>query len=238
MQIGKSGDIAGVPIRRVRDFFRSVLGWHWNSFELEQLQERLEIDENLARTVAHALISQEYVKQLENNSYEFTDKGLELSRASASGTIKRSTAHSALEGLLKRAEEYNADGKKILTVDAIAVFGSFLGDRKELGDLDIAVRYRDRIAEGDRSKRALAYADQSSRQFAHFVARLSWPETELYQILKARKRTIRIQDWDSFTRLVAKNPERCVYRIVFGGAEQVKAEINREIEAGNRIPSQ
>lgn len=230
MQIGDSDEIAGVPIRRVRDCFRHILSWHRNSFDLGLLQERLAVDKELARAVTQSLIAQEYVKPLDGDSYEFTDKGLELSRASASGKIKRATAESALDGLLKRAEEYNADASKILIVDAIAVFGSFLGDKQELGDLDIAVKWRDRIADGDRAERARTFAERSGRRFSNYVEFLSWSETELFQILKARKRTIKIQDWHAFTRLVAKDPERVNYKIVFGDPERVKAEITLEIE--------
>ncbi len=225
MLISDGDEIAGVPIRRVRDCLRFFLGWHRDAFDLGMLQQRLGVDEELARAVARALIAQEYVTPLEGGSYEFTDKGLELSQASASGKIKRATAESALAGLLKRAEEYNSDATKILTVDAIAVFGSFLTDKQELGDLDIAVRWRDRIADGNRSTRALDYARRSGRQFSNFVELLAWPETELCQILKARKRTIKIQGWQAFTQLVAKDRGRVNYKIVFGDPEHVTAEI-------------
>jgi len=97
-----------------------------------------------------------------------------------------------------------------------------------------AVKWRDRVADGDCAEKAHTYATQSGRQFSNYVELLGWPETELFLILKARKRTIRIQDWHSFTRLVAKNPERVSYRIVFGDNERAKAEITGAIEVTNR----
>lgn len=130
-----------------------------------------------------------------------------------------------LVGLLDRVEQYNSDPDKILTVKAVAVFGSFLGQTQKLGDLDVAVKYEDRNLDRDRAKTALAYASKSGRQFCTFVDQLAWPETELRQVLKARKRTIRLQAWDSFVRIVADDPVRVPYKIVFGCPEEVDAEI-------------
>jgi hypothetical protein len=230
MQIGKAEQIAGVSLTLVRDFFRYIVGWHRYSFELSQLQERLGLRTTSAVALAEELIARCYVAQGQNHDYALTDKGEELVRASASGKVKRTTAESALDGLLKRAAEYSVDASKILTIDAIAVFGSFLSDKEQLGDLDVAVKWRDRVTDADRAKRAQAYAQRSGRRFSNFVEFLAWPETELFQILKARKRTIRIQDWQAFSRLVAKAPERCPYKVVFGDAEPLKAKIGTDVD--------
>jgi hypothetical protein len=71
----------------------------------------------------------------------------------------------------------------------------------------------------------LAYAKQSGRSFSTFLNQLCWAETELYQILKARKRTINIQPWNVFLKMAAKNPERIPYKVMFGNTEEVAAEI-------------
>ena len=238
LQIGKGEHISGVRLTLVRDCFRHIVAWHRHSFELSQLQEHLSLSETRAVALAEELIVHGYIARGRNQGYTFTDKGEELVRASASGKIKRRTAESALQGLLKRAKEYNADASKILTIDAIAVFGSFLSDKAQLGDLDVAVKWLDRVADDDRAERAHAYAERSGRQFSNFVEFLAWPETELFQILKARKRTIRIQGWQAFTRLVAKDPERCPYRVVFGDAERVKAEVKADVERQHGKTSQ
>lgn len=48
-----------------------------------------------------------------------------------------------------------------------------------------------------RAATALAYAERLGRHFSNIVEWISWPDTELRQVLKARKRTIAIQDWQS-----------------------------------------
>lgn len=230
MQIGKGEEIARVPLLLVRDFFRHIVAWHRDSFELAQLEERLNLSRTAAIALAEELIVRGYVTRGQNHDYRLTNRGEELVRASASGRVKRGTAESALAGLLKRAEEYNSDASKILAVDAVAVFGSFLSDKEELGDLDVAVKWRDRVADDHRSDRAHAYAERSGRKFSNVIEFLTWPQTELFQILKARKRTICIQDWHAFIRLVAKDPDNFAYRIVFGAADRMTAEIKAAVE--------
>jgi hypothetical protein len=91
--------------------------------------------------------------------------------------------------------QYNSDPNKLLTIQTLVVFGSFLGPNERLGDVDIAVKYRHRDPnDPDRAATSLAYAERSGRHFSNIVEWLCWPETELRQILKGRKRTIAIQD--------------------------------------------
>ena len=47
-----------------------------------------------------------------------------------------------------------------------------------------------------RAATALAYAERLGRHFSNIVEWMSWPDTELRQVLKARKR-IAIQDWQT-----------------------------------------
>ena len=84
------------------------------------------MDEEAALALATELQTQGYIKPSENGLYNFTDKGEELVRASAAGKVKRQTAENALIGLLARVEQYNSNPNKLLMVEAVVVFGSFL----------------------------------------------------------------------------------------------------------------
>ena len=217
LQIRSKDTISGIPIINVRDFFRHLVSWHQHSFFLSDLQERLSLDERSALALAAELETQGYVKGEENGVYAITDKGEQLVRASAAGRISRYVAEDALAGLLARAEQYNSDPNKLLTVEAIIVFGSLLGENEKLGDLDIAVKSQRRDPKDpDPSATALAYAERSGRHFSNIVEWLSWPDTELRQILKARKRTIAIQDWDPFLKLAVRNPDHFQYKVMLG----------------------
>jgi hypothetical protein len=103
-----------------------------------------------------------------------------------------------------------------------------LGTGDKLGDLDVAVKRRDRnLTDRDRAATRDAYAARSGRHFSTFIQRLFWADTELQQVLKARKRTINIQPWDVFLRMASANPGRISYKVVFGSTEEaVAAEIH------------
>jgi hypothetical protein len=226
LQIRSTDTISGFPIKKIRDFFRHIVSWHQYSFALPQLQEQLSLQKESAIAVAIELQSQGYIRPPEKGLYTFTHKGEELVRASAAGKVRRHTAKDALTGLLARVEQYNSDPNKLLTVDAVVAFGSFLGANDTLGDLDIAVKHRHRnLNDTDPAATALAYAERSGRHFGNILEWVSWPETELRQFLKARKRTIAIQDWHTFVRMTVSSPDHFQYRVVFGSSEKVETEI-------------
>lgn len=236
LQIRSADTISGIPIKEVRRFFQHVVAWHHDSFDLQWLQDQLSLDEKSAMTLALELIAHGYVEPPQNGAYKLTDKGQELVRASAAGKVSRKTAEAALAGLLERVERYNSDPGKILTVEAVIVFGSFLGTKEKLGDLDVAVKCRDRdVNNRDHGETALAYAERSGRRFNTFIDRLYWANTELRQILKARKRTIKIQDWDSFVRMATKDPDRVQFEVVFGSSEELGAEIRAQAGKRGRV---
>jgi hypothetical protein len=229
LQIKKMDNISGIPIMQVRSFFQYIVACHRSSFDLPYLREKLSLDEEPAMALASELVAQGYV-EAENGAYEFTDKGGELVRASAASKVSRKTAEDALAGLLERAEQYNLDSDKMFTIETVVVFGSFLGTKDKLGDLDVAVKKHDRnLNDPDRAKTMLAYAEKSGRSFSAFIDEFGWAETELSQILKARKRTIKIHPWDVFLRMAAKDPDRIPYKVVFGSTEEaVSAEISSQ----------
>ncbi|MGA7928161.1 MAG: hypothetical protein WCA20_19500 [Candidatus Sulfotelmatobacter sp.] len=95
-----------------------------------------------------------------------------------------------------------------------------------LKSLDLAVKIVDRNRNNpDRARTMLAYAHKSGRRFSTFIDQLAWAETEILQILKARRRTISIQTWESFVGIAAQDPGRVQYRVVYGDSAAVEAEI-------------
>jgi hypothetical protein len=240
LQIKSTNAVSGIPILQVRGFFQSMVAWHRDSFDLPCLRDQLSLDEKSARALASELVAQGYVEaQDADGLYKFTEKAGALVRASAASKVSRKTAEDALAGLLKRVEQYNFDSAKIRIIETVVVFGSFLGTKDKLGDLDVAVKWRDRnLKDPDRAKTTLAYARDSGRPFSSFFHQLAWADTEIHQILKARKRTIRILDWDQFVKMASANPERIPYKVVFGNTEKVAAEIlTRKLNKGAAQPS-
>lgn len=235
LQIKSTDLISGTPLKEVRAFFRHLASWHQHSFALSILKEYLSLDQDSAQSLANELENQGYIKSAEHGMYEFMEKAEDLVRASAAGIISRKTAEAALAGLLERVEHYNSDISKILIVESVVVFGSFLSTKDKLGDLDVAVKHRDRNPDDpDRVSTVLAYARSSGRHFGRFVDCICWPTVELHQILKARKRTIVIQEWGTFLQIAVRNPDHVKYKVVFGSAEEVAAEISARLQNGPR----
>ncbi len=228
LQIKSTDGVCGIPIMQIRGFFQRIVSYHHDSFLLQYLREEFSLDEKSAAALASELIAQGYVEAPRDGAYKLTDKGGELVRASAASKVSRKTAEDALAGLLERVKRYNLDPDKIFTIKTVVVFGSFLGTRDKLGDLDVAVKWRDRnLTDPDRAATMDSYAARSGRHFSTFIQRLFWADTELQQILKARKRTINIQPWDVFLRMASANPDRIPYKVVFGSTEEaVAAEIH------------
>jgi predicted nucleotidyltransferase len=86
-----------------------------------------------------------------------------------------------LEGVIDRARRFNAIPGHVIEVAELIVFGSYLDPTKDrLGDLDLAVKFRDLLPDAtpdQRMKKRLAYSRASGRQF-RLNAELSWPENE------------------------------------------------------------
>jgi predicted nucleotidyltransferase len=109
--------------------------------------------------------------------------------------LKRQTADHFVELIRERAEEVNR-GPYAYRVKRIEVFGSYLTDKQDLGDLDVLVTLRPRYAEQSQFE-ALAEdrrraAEQAGRAFPLHLNRIYWPTEEVHRALRRRNRTISI----------------------------------------------
>jgi predicted nucleotidyltransferase len=229
MQVGRLDKIAGIPAFEVRRFFRHVTSCHQRVFNRQWLMRYLDLSEWKATQVARGLVREGYVvrkgKLADQSLFEFTDLGDALARASGAKRVMRSTAAKSLQEFMVRVQEVNENPDYLYTVAVVAVFGSYLKDTAHLGDVDVAVQVDSRIVDNDRRvDRELQHAHASGRSFSRFIDQLTWAHDEVMLALKARKRTISIQAWDSFVRMT-KNPD-FRYSILLGDSEKLRAELN------------
>jgi hypothetical protein len=85
----------------------------------------------------------------EEERWSSTIKGNALAQASFGKPIRRSTAERHLVQVVDRARAYNTDPDKLLTIQTIIVFGSYLDPAADLlGDLDLAVGVVRRESDG------------------------------------------------------------------------------------------
>jgi len=217
-----------VSILELRRFFRQLAAHHQNSFGRDWLLRKLRLSDSQADRVLEELAGQGYVslgpskhKDLE---YQMTEAAYALVRSSAAKRISRTTAQDALEGLMSRAGEINSNPKYLYSVCSVVLFGSYLDGNERLGDLDVAIELSARIKDPDeRTKAHLRYARDSDRRFGNFTEELSWAEAEIYQVLKARRRTLSIQPWYAFLRMEKKKDFH--YKVIVGDADKIARDL-------------
>jgi hypothetical protein len=194
MRLDKADVVCGLTASDARDVMR-LFG---SPKPQHMLQQWTTDTEALARALeAEGLFEIRLVSGDGETWWETTIRGNALAQASFRKPISRKTAEGHLKAVLERVEEYNADSNHIYEIVRLIVFGSYLDpDASQLGDLDLSIITRERVesdpAFGDLSKRALAYADASGRQFGSFFDRLNWADRELVQILRNRVAAISI----------------------------------------------
>lgn len=123
-----------------------------------------------------------------------TIRGSALAMASFLKPMTRQKTQWLLDGVIERAEAYNADPAKPFWIDRISVFGSFLDEAaSDFGDLDLHVTLTDRPSD-DLAKARRDYARASGRRFSSFLDELFWARTDALRTLKNRSGYISIHD--------------------------------------------
>jgi len=101
---------------------------------------------------------------------------------------------------------------------------SYLNRGERLGDVDLAIEVSSRIENSNQRPEAhLRYARESGRQFGDFTEELYWAEAAIYQVLKARRRTISIQPWHSFIGM--KKRADFQYKVLSGDVDKIANEL-------------
>jgi predicted nucleotidyltransferase len=240
MQIDGRQMIGGVSFLQVRRFFRHLVAHHHDSFDRAWLLSYFQLSEPQADQLLEGLANQGFIsiESPQNNlQYQLTDLAHDLVRSSAAKRVSRETANDALEGLMARVKEINSNPKYLYSVSSVVVFGSYLNRGERLGDVDVAIEVSSRIEDPNQRPEAhLRYARESGRQFGNFTEELYWAEAEIYQVLKARRRTISIQPWRSFIGM--KKRIHFQYKVLLGDLDKIANELAlNERDATQQAPS-
>ena len=225
--------VAGENAVRIREILRRSCG----AFREDWLSDRFRYNEGRAHEIAKAMETAGYVRrdrerEERNNSpflwYSVTDTGHGVARASAAKRIKRETAATALMELMKRVHLVNASPKYMYSVNRVAVFGSVLERRERLGDVDVAVDLKSRVAFDEEHKWVELFqqhAYESGRSLSTWDEEIDWPRREVLLMLKSRKRSLSIQSWFSFVEMEKTKNFR--YKLLLGDASEVRHELAR-----------
>jgi len=137
MRISRHQVICGVPAFDLRAAFRR-LSYGWTALDLAGL---LKASEEEAEEILGALVAEGFAEPdllFGGQYFRLTLRGGALAEASALKPVQRRKADELVAEAVERAKQINADDRELYQVSRLWVFGSYLTDAEELGDVDLA----------------------------------------------------------------------------------------------------
>lgn len=195
-RISRDMTIVGVPALEIRKLFRDG-----DRFIAAQAERLLGVPAKRAEEIMHALVREGFLKRDESFRqadgdvvWELTTQGRALRIAKACKPIKRSTADKLVAEFLARVEEANRRSYYAYRVERVVVFGSYLSDRPDLGDIDLGLEFEAKWPEEGTyeslTRPRIRAALKAGRSFKSFVDETSWPQIEIQLFLKNRSRAL------------------------------------------------
>jgi DNA-binding MarR family transcriptional regulator len=195
--------IAGYPAFEVRNLMRKARDL---SIRAAFAEEVLGISAAAAEMMIKELAALGYLRtdaSADERYWEVTTQGAALALAKAGAPIKRKTADRIVADFLHRVEQVNMSKDYAYRVARVVAFGSYVTDRPDLGDIDIAIELSGKwlstqwAAGGTydswtQPRRDAAVKD--GRQLSSMVDYVNWPSTEVLLFLKNRSRAISLTD--------------------------------------------
>jgi hypothetical protein len=209
MQIKSSDEMFGLPVMKLREFFRK----YTNDWDVENVMYFFDFDREKADTLMIKLEGEGYIEKgnkfRDKQQWVNSIKGNALAVASAAKPILRTTAEKKVNEFLVRVKEVNKNEYYLYKIKKDILFGSYLGEAEQLGDIDLAVEIVPKENDGgkfqklaqERSKKA----KHNGRQFNNIVEEVYWPQTEALKYLKSRSRSISIHLADDPVLKISKH---------------------------------
>lgn len=195
--------IAGYPVFEVRRLMRKARDL---SIRAAFAEEVLGISAADAETMMKDLAALGYLRpdgSSDERYWEVTIQGAALALAKAGAPIRRKTADRIVADFLHRVEQVNASKVYAYRVVRVVAFGSYVTDRPDLGDIDLAVELAgkwlstqwaaERTYDSWTQPRRDA-AVKAGRQLSGMIDYVNWPSTEVLLFLKNRSRAISLTD--------------------------------------------
>jgi predicted nucleotidyltransferase len=212
MRIKSADNIAGRPATLVRGFFRNYDG----DFHLASVQRFFGVGPATARKIVKSLVVAGFAEPGAAGRvgyWKTTNRGRQLALATAAKPISRAAAEKKLSEFLERVMAVCDDPRFLYKVTRVAVFGSYLGDSKDLGDIDLAVglthKETDLHKQRELNSQHCREAQARGRRFGTKLEMLYWPQTEVRRFLKARSWCL------SFHYLEELSGLGCEYKVIY-----------------------
>jgi hypothetical protein len=164
-----------------------------------------------------------------------TATGISLRAARATKRLNRERADKAIARLLRIADEINGDPIFLHDVAGVAVFGSYIGDSPDLGDIDVAINLRARWkrglgADSDHERRKRAFDEQYPPPPSFYEKHWwrSWAETYTKRLLRADPAMVIIEQ-------IELENIGCPYRLIYPTHLEVAAKPGWSFERGEIV---
>jgi len=232
MQIDTNDRIGDVPVLDVRDLLRRIP----HQFRYETL-ERAGYSKRRAKKLVHALITVGYLEVGLDGQLNMTPACKSFTRGSAAKRVKRETAEVAFHKFMDRVRKANCNEDFLLKVTTVVVYGSYLGDAKRLGDLDLAVELEPRHQQLDfdaLNRLYMEHFEKSGRAYRRIGYEYEWAQMEVFLFLKNRSRTLSLHSMHDFIEM--EKTVNFAYNVVLGDPERIVAKLRTSSKNAAPIP--
>jgi hypothetical protein len=205
LRIDKTELIASQPLLRVRNVLRRIDQYNFTQLEIAH---QFKVSPREAGEILHELQARAWIEPIRDRAgwYEVSMQGRALAAARAITPISRAAADLLMKTFLGRVIEVNSRNELTHYVSEVRVFGSYLSNSADLGDIDLAVELRFRDLPGrDRIKYAQERAHQSGRHFRSRLEMAGYGENEVRRLLKQRSRYISLHPISDIAAIGAKS---------------------------------
>lgn len=140
MRIDPEQRLAGYPILAIRDLLRKFV------FDHVWVERHLKVNEAEAERIIEALRSGGWIthskrhKSPNGTMWQTTPEGTRLANAEDREPIGRAEASRAIDALIRRIREVEADDRWLVRAGEALLFGSALTDAPEINDVDVIVK--------------------------------------------------------------------------------------------------
>ncbi len=154
--------------------------------------------------------------------YGVTLKGSAFSMASAARPITR--IPSILGQFITRVAAVNSNAEFAYNVRWGMIFGSYLGGKERINDVDLGVelvrRHKDDLIFEACCHARIKFALRGGRRFSSVVEEVSWPRTEVLLFLRNRSKVLSLCDWESLRYMPALS-----YCVLIGDEKRIAEQI-------------
>jgi len=154
------------------------------------------------------LVQSCYIQETNNDekdsSYSVTEKGSLLAMASTSKPYKRKSVENTLNKFMLRVKRVNKNEDYLHGVSKVIIFGSYLGTKEFLGDLNIVVQLKVKNLAEYRTKHneLIELAEENGVNFPDFYYKENYSYHMTSSYLKSRSRIISLHDMEREASLI------------------------------------